>query len=313
MPARDGGAGMIALAIVLAVLGAALSAGGVQLQAAGVRDESRGAGLTPRGLARLARNRRWLLGLVVLSLCAVLQILALALAPVTVVAPIVVLALPVSVVINTRMAGARLAAAALIAVVASTGGVAVFVALVAGAANPVAFGGDALLQAVELVGLTVVLCGLIGYARRGMVRCLAFAAGTGAAYGLVSVLVRDVTYNLEKGGITEVAPLSVAGLVLAFAAGSWLLQLAYASGPPDVVVGCQTVLSPLVATVLGIGVLNETVNAGGWRGIGMIVGGTAAVLGVVVLARHRPNVDQPLAGQEPGGESGTSSSASSVR
>jgi drug/metabolite transporter (DMT)-like permease len=102
-------------------------------------------------------------------------------------------------------------------------------------------------------------------------------------------------------------------LALAFGAGSWLLQLAYASGPPDVVVGCQTVLNPLVATVLGIGVLNETVNAGGWRGIGMIVGGAAAILGVVVLARHRPNADQLLAGQEPGGESGTSSSASSVR
>jgi hypothetical protein len=304
---------MIVLAIVLAVLGAGLSAVGVQLQAAGVREESRADGLRLRGLGRLAHNRVWLLGLAVLFICAVLQILALALAPVTVVAPIVVLALPVSVVINARAGDARLDVPASVAVVASTGGVALFVALAAGAAKPVAFGGDKLLQAVELVTLAVVLLGLAGTVRQGITRCLAFAAGTGSAYGLVSVLVRDVTYSFEKGGIAAVPPLSVAGLVLAFAAGCWLLQLAYASGPPDVVVGCQTVLNPLVATALGIGLLDETVNAGGWRGIGLVAGGAAAIVGVVVLARHRPGGVQVLAGHEPGGESGTSSSASSVR
>ena len=304
---------MIALAIVLAVLGAGLSAVGVQLQAAGVRDESGETGLRLRGLGRLARNRIWLLGLAVLSICAVLQILALALAPVTVVAPIVVLALPVSVVINARVGGARLDLAASVAVVASTGGVALFVALAAGAAKPVVFGEDAVFRAVELVALVVVVLGLVGSAQRGTARCLAFAAGTGSAYGLVSVLVRDVTYSFENGGITAVPPLSAAGLVLAFAGGSWLLQLAYASGPPYVVVGCQTVLNPLVATVLGIGLLNETVNAGGWRGIGLVAGGVVAIVGVVMLARSQPEAVQVLAGHDPGGDSGTSSSASSVR
>ncbi|HEV8557353.1 MAG TPA: hypothetical protein VGR06_13260 [Actinophytocola sp.] len=304
---------MTALAIVLAVLGAALSAVGIQLQAAGVRDESRDDGLRLRGLARLARNRVWLLGLGVLSVCAVLQILALALAPVTVVAPIVVLALPVSVVLNTRLSGARLDAAASLAVVASSGGVALFVALAAGAAKPVVFASEDVLQAVELVALAVVLLGLTGAVSQGVTRCVAFAAGTGSAYGLVSVLVRDVTYSFQNGGPGAVPPLSVAGLVLAFAGGSWLLQLAYASGPPDVVVGCQTVLNPLVATALGIGLLNETVNAGGWRGVGLVAGGVTAIVGVIILARHRPGGRQVLAGQEPGGESGSSSSASSVR
>jgi drug/metabolite transporter (DMT)-like permease len=154
---------------------------------------------------------------------------------------------------------------------------------------------------------------LIGALRQGIVRCVALAAGTGAAYGLVSVLVRDVTFSLQNGGIDDVSPLSAGGLVVAFAAGSWFLQLAYASGPPDVVVGCQTVLSPLVATCLGIGVLDETVNAGGWRGIGLVVGGTVAIIGVAVLARHHPDARQLFAGQDPGGESGTSTSASSVR
>jgi hypothetical protein len=304
---------MIALAIVLAVLGAGLSAVGVQLQSAGVRDESRDAALRLTGLGRLARNRAWLLGLGVLFVCAVLQIAALALAPVTVVAPIVVLALPVSVVINARAGGAALTAAAGFAVLASTSGVALFVALAAGAAKPVTYGEDEVLDAAALVGFVVLLLGLTGAVRRGVVRCVAFAAGTGSAYGLVSVLVRDVTSSIEHGGITAVPVLSLLGLVGAFAAGSWLLQLAYASGPPDLVVGCQTVLNPLIATAVGIGLLDETVDAGGWRGIGLVVGAVVAIVGVVVLARHRPMVVQVLAGQEPGGESGTSSSVSSVR
>ena len=293
---------MIAIAIVLAVLGAGLSAVGVQLQAAGVRDESRDDRLKLRGIGRLTRNPRWLLGLAILSVCAGLQILALALAPVTVVAPIVVLALPVIVVLNARATGGHLGIQAILAVIASTGGVALFVGLAAGAVSPVAFDESAVLRAGQYVALVVVLLGVLGALRHGIVRCVALAAGTGAAYGLVSVLVRDVTFGFQHG---EVSPLSVAGLVVAFATGSWFLQLAYASGPPDIVVGCQTVLSPLVATGLGIGVLDETVGAGGWRGIGLAASGAIAIVGVAMLARRHPDARQRL--------DETSTSASSVR
>jgi drug/metabolite transporter (DMT)-like permease len=304
---------MIAVAIVFAVLGAVLSAVGVQLQAAGVRDEARQERLRIRGIPRLVRNSRWLLGLMVLAACAALQISALALAPVTVVAPIVVLALPGIAVLNARATGARLDLLTTVAVVASTGGVGVFVGLAAGVVSAVGFEEDEVLRAGQFVALAVVVLGLIGALRSGMARCVALAAGTGAAYGLVSVLVRDVTFTFQHGGIAAVSLLSAAGLVVAFAAGSWFLQLAYASGPPDVVVACQTVLSPLVATGLGIGVLDETENAGSWRGIGLIVAGAVAIVGVAVLARHQPGGRQLLVGQEPGGEAGTSTSASSVR
>jgi drug/metabolite transporter (DMT)-like permease len=305
---------MITLAIVLAVMGAGLSAVGVQLQAAGVRDESRDDRLKLRGIGRLVQNPRWLLGLTVLSGCAGLQILALALAPVTVVAPIVVLALPVIVVLNARATGSRLDPLASVAVIASTGGVGSFVGLAASTVNPVEFDEEAVLRAGQYVAAAVIVFGVIGALRQGITRCVALASGTGAAYGLVSVLVRDVTFSIQHGGIDEVSPLSAAGLVIAFGAGSWFLQLAYASGPPDVVVGCQTVLSPLVATGLGIGVLDETVDAGGWRGTGMAVAATVAIVGVAVLARRHPDARQRrLLGQDPGGEAGTATSASSVR
>ncbi len=81
-------------------------------------------------------NRTWLLGFAVLFACAVLQILALALAPVTIVAPIVVLALPAVAVLNARSSGERLRPAVIVAMVASTLGVAMFVALASNTARP---------------------------------------------------------------------------------------------------------------------------------------------------------------------------------
>lgn len=283
----------VAVAIVFAVLGAALSALGAHLQHRGVRSASGVAGLSLRGIGALAHNRSWLAGVGVLTACAVMQILALALAPVTVVAPIVVLALPVIAVLNARASGTRLGPAATAAVVASTAGVALFVALATSTAAPVRFGDEAVLRAGQVVAGVVLLFGGIGAASRGIPRCVALAAGAGAAYGLVSVLVRDVTYTFQTSGVDTVSALSVTGVVVAFAVGSWFVQLAYASGPPDVVVGCQTVLNPLVATAIAIVLLDETTGAGGLVGVGLVAGAVVAIAGVLVLARrHR---DAPAA------------------
>lgn len=279
---------MIALAILFAVLGACCSAVGAHLQHKGVRAETKDADLRLRGATALVHNRSWLAGFAVLFACAVLQILALALAPVTIVAPIVVLALPAVAVLTARSSGERLDKTATVAIGASTLGVALFVALASSRAAAVHFPSSSVLLACQIVAGAVVLFGVIGAVSNGLARCVALATGAGTAYGLVSVLVRDVTYTFQTDGVRGIPPLSVTGLVLAFAVGSWFIQLAYASGPPDIVVGCQTVLSPLVATAIAIGLLDETADAGGLTGVGLVAGAGVAVIGVALLARHHP-------------------------
>jgi drug/metabolite transporter (DMT)-like permease len=279
---------MIALAITFAVLGACCSAVGAHLQHKGVRTATKDTELRLRGAAALVHNRSWLLGFVVLFACAVLQILALALAPVTIVAPIVVLALPAVAVLNARSSGERLGTTAVVAITASTLGVALFVALASSRATAVRFPSSAVLLACQLTAGAIVLAGVAGALSRGLARCVLLATGAGCAYGLVSVLVRDVTYTFQTSGLASIPPLSVTGLVGAFAVGSWFIQLAYASGPPDIVVGCQTVLSPLVATAFAIALLDETAEAGGWTGVGLVGGAAVAIVGVVLLARHHP-------------------------
>jgi hypothetical protein len=279
---------MIALAITFAVLGALCSAIGAQLQHQGVRIETKDSGLGLRAIGRLVHNRKWLLGVAVLTACAVLQILALALAPVTIVAPIVVLALPAVAILNARASGERLDTAAIVAVVSSTLGVALFVALASGRATAVVFDDSDVLLACQIIAGAVVVFGIVGALRDGIVRCVVLATGAGAAYGLVSVLVRDVTYTFQTAGLKGVSPLSATALVAAFAVGSWYIQAAYASGPPDIVVGCQTVLSPLVATAIAMGMLDETADAGGIVGLGLVGGALVAIFGVILLARHHP-------------------------
>jgi drug/metabolite transporter (DMT)-like permease len=279
---------MIALAITFAVLGACCSAVGAHLQHKGVRTATKDTGLRLRGAAALVHNRSWLLGFAVLFACAVLQILALALAPVTIVAPIVVLALPAVAMLNARSSGERLDTTAVVAIAASTLGVALFVSLASGRATAVRFPSTAVLLACQITAGAVMLFGVAGGLSRGLARCALLATGAGCAYGLVSVLVRDVTYTFQTEGLRGTPPLSVTGLVVAFSVGSWFIQLAYASGPPDIVVGCQTVLSPLVATAFAITLLDETADAGGWTGVGLVSGAAVAVVGVVLLARHHP-------------------------
>jgi hypothetical protein len=284
---------MTGAAIAFALLAAVCSAVGAQLQHTGVRAETRERALRLSGLGRLARNRNWLTGFGVLAACAVLQVLALALAPVSVVAPMVVLALPIVAVLNARAGQFRLDAAAWLAIGATALAVSVFVAVTARSRAEAQLPPDAMLLAVELVAVGVGVLFVGALALRGMPRCVALALAAGAAYGLVSVLVRDVAYTVRVAGIAEVPLLSLLGVVLAFLAGSWLVQLGYASGPPDVVVGCQTLANPVVASAIGIGLLDETEGLAPAVTVVLGLCGVTAVTGIAVLARHRIDITAP--------------------
>lgn len=278
------------LAIGLAVLAACCAAVGARLQYRAVQAESKEHTLGPSGLLRLVRNHTWRLGFLVLASCAVLQILALAMAPVSVVSPVVVLALPVVALLHAHSQATRLGPRTITAVVLSTSGVAVFVVLSASVARTEAIAQANVVRAGELVGIAVLALGIAGLLSTGLARCVLLAVGAGAAYGLVSVLVRDVTYAVQQTGFAAFPLVSAVGLVLAFLVGSWFVQLAYANGPPDVVVACQTVLNPLVATGLGMGMLGEIEGADQSVVTALLVAGGFALVGVVVLARYHPEV-----------------------
>lgn len=238
------------------------------------------------------RSRRWLLGLVLLGVSAVFQILALTLAPLTVVQPLGLLAFPWSVL---------LAAHATRTWVPPRIQLAVAVTVVATLAFTVVTGVHASASS-DLVIRRVIIGALAVYAVVGLFstlgakgphhwRSLFWSSGGALFYGLEASLVKSLIEYVR----THSWPYSPAifGIVVALVVGAvaagWLIQQGYATGPAEVVVGSMTVTSPVVAVAFGILVLGEgagiTLDAAVW----MVILGAIAVMGVVALARFHPS------------------------
>lgn len=286
---------MTPLAVALAALGACGYAAGARLQHGAVHDTIGDEGLVVSSQLKLVRNGRWLLGLAALGTGALLHACALGLAPLSVVQPVGVLALPITVLLNVRAHGIpvrELNHSAIFAVVASTGGVAAFVTLAAGSAQATPVPAEDELLATQIVAVGVVTLGVIGLLSRSKVRCMAYAAGCAVAYGLVSLLMRGLAQQIGTGDIAQIDLRPAAGIVIAMFVGGWLLQHGYASGPPDLVVACLTVIDPLVAVGLGIGLLGEADHVGAATAVGEFLCAAIACAGVFVLARHHPETQE---------------------
>jgi hypothetical protein len=265
---------VVGIAILCAVLAAGCSALGALWQHAGVREV---ADLRLRSAHRLVRSRRWMMGFFVLLVCAVLQVVALALAPVSVVAPLNALAIPLIAVARAR----RLTGLLTVAVLVATAGIVAFVSITASAAVPAGISTTVVLHAGQLVTAGVLVCTVVATFQTGAIRALALAVGAGIAYGLVVVLVRAVTTALPR--LDWVPAL---GLAVAFLVGAWFIQLGYAAGPPDLVVAGQTVVNPIVAAWIGIELVGEGAGMSGWTQAGLVVSAVAAVSGTVALAYY---------------------------
>jgi hypothetical protein len=138
----------------------------------------------------------------------------------------------------------------------------------------------------------VLLLAGLGLARSGWVRCVACAMAGAVAFGLVSALVRAVSQSVASGavGLLDLPVLAtVAGVGAAVLMGGWLVQQAFASGPPEVVIACLTVVDPIVAVLLGAVLLGEgaATPAETWLLLGAAA--ATATAGVVALARHHPD------------------------
>ncbi|MBW0102595.1 hypothetical protein [Pseudonocardia sp. KRD291] len=306
---------MNAVAVALAVLAAACFAAAAAAQ----HRVARGA----TTLRVLVRRPLWLLGAGAAGAGTLLHAVALGLAPVTLVQPIGVLAVPLGV-LAERWAASRDGRAAppavgaprgpgsgvLAGIAVSVTGVAVFVVAAAGGAS----GGPVDPVAMPVVGGTLaaaaLVLALLSGRWHGAARCLARAVPAAIAFGLVSALLRAGLAYLDQSGSgalpdpADPAVLVAIGvaLVVALVAGGAAVQLAYRSGPPSLVLACLTVLDPIVAVGFGVTALGERVGTSPVDVAVAVAGALLAVAGVVLLARHHPDVrHRPDVGLPQGG------------
>ncbi len=287
---------MIALGITLSCIAACCYGLAASLQNGAVRTVSastagQGRGLSWRQLRRLVIDRTWLLGMLATAGGALFHVLALSMAPLVVVQPIGVLAIGVTVLLAVGGGRERLTSPTLFASLASTVGVGLFVALAAGSAGQGTQQPGVELRIAAVTAGIVALLGWTGLRAKGWLRTPALASAAGVCFGLVSVLARVIAEHVRSADASGIGIGWVVGIPIAIGLGAWFVQQAHASGRPDTVVACQSVVDPLVGVLVGALCFGEAGQVGPAVITSELACAVLAVIGIVALAMRKPSSD----------------------
>jgi hypothetical protein len=292
----------IPLAITIVVFASFLFAGGSTIQHLAVsRSVDKTAENRSMGLGQvwdLIRNKRWLLGLATVAAGASMHIVGLMMAPVTVVQPVGILAVPWAVLLAAKIHHFRPSKVIWGAVTLTIVGIVVFTLFSASTAAP-----DTELPPTRIIVACLIVftvgggLGFLGRFGSPSRRCLMWASGGSFFYGLSSALIKTIT-ALVRGGDFIGRPLfwtAAVFLLICYLVGGWMIQQGYANGPAEIVVGSMTTTDPIVAVTFGMAVLGEGVRLGVLDSVGMAISGAIAVAGVVILSKYHPDaqVDRP--------------------
>ena len=283
------------LAIVLAVLAAVALAFGAQFQNQAV-STSREKHIQPkvslsiRELINLLIKPRWVSGTSLMFLAMLLQLGALSLAPLIVVQPIGAIALVITSLLNARYTKTKLNRATMLAIGLSTFGVGGFVVTASQVAAQVELTDENLLRVLLLFVIILVAFAALFFIFGKKAQALTYILGAGVLYGFVVTLAKVTIqrlYQMDYDILTLIAVVSMIGAVLL---GGWFVQNAYASGPPDLVIAGLTVIDPIVAIAIAIGILGEAQQATLGSGSLFSAFGLLAICRVYLLSKVHPEL-----------------------
>ena len=289
---------MTTVAVMLAIIASFSFASGASAQHFGIDKALAGEAdrrLTLPRLVKMVRTRVWLLGLGLIALGAGLHLTALAMAPITVIQPLGILAVGWSVLIAARLKGTPPERKIWFAVGVSVVGIVGFTILSTRyTTEATAISLASMLWTTAGVWAMAIVLGALGLFGARSIRSLCWAWGGAALYGLGSgymkIMAEIITHKAALTGAEFITAL--VGLVLAYGVGGWMIQQAYATGPAEVVVGSMTTVDPLAAVMVGLVVLGEGALLTPLIAIGMALAGLVAAGGVAVLSRFHPDTDR---------------------
>ena len=234
---------------------------------------------------RLLRDRQWWLGSLVAGVGFGLQAAALGFGSVLLVQALLVTSLLFALPINARLAHRRVNRfqwtwAALLAA-------AVVVIVTVG--NPTEGHSRASFETwaavVAVLGPVLVLCVIGGSMVKGPLSAVLLAVVSGALWGIFAVLTKGVVDRLDDGVIALLrTPELYAWAVIGIAGTAWQ-QFSFRAGTLTASLPTMTVTEPVVASVLGVVVLGETLRPGeaGW--LTLIVAFVVMIVSTAALAR----------------------------
>src|SRR5690606_26373415 len=216
----------------VAIVGAIFLSVGTQFQHRGVGHfeggAQRGAQLGGSALLRLLRNPAWVIGTLLLGLAIVLQLGALALAPLIVVQPLGAVALVVTAILNSRLANIRLDHRTIRAIVTCLLGIGLFVTVAAIFAVERPIQDRQLLTVLSLLVVALVGLGIVWWIYRSRANAVFYIVSAGVLYGFVVTLSKIVINRIISGNFDWLTIVRGVALLVAMLVGSYAVQLAHA-------------------------------------------------------------------------------------
>lgn len=247
--------------------------------------------------ARLLRDGRWWLGSGVAAVGFALQAAALGLGSVLLVQALLVTSLLFALPISARLSGRRVTHwqwlwAALLAAA---------VAVIVTVGDPTEGASRASLHTwvwvAAVLGPALALCLLAAQVAPPTVSAVLLAVVSGALWGLFAVLTKAVVTRLDVGSWAGVETLLRTPELYVWAAvaiaGTAMQQASFRSGALTASLPTMTVAEPVVASVLGVVVLGETLRPGEAGVFVLVVAVVVMVVATAALARGEAATREP--------------------
>jgi drug/metabolite transporter (DMT)-like permease len=280
------------MAAVLLALGAALAyaAASVLQQREAQADVGADQGSTVGGgfrlVLRLARRPIWLAGLGADALGYGLQAVALGVGELLVVQPVLTSGILFALPAGAWWAGRRLGRADFAWACVLALGLTAFV-LLAGTNGGRDFASTPAWLACAAVAVPVLVVSMVAAARsRGTRRAVLFAFATGVLFGITAALTKSSVVLLDHQGFGALGHWEPYALVVLGALGFVVNQRAFQAGSLTASLPTLTVVEPIVAALLGITMLHEsmpTEGAAEWIAVAASV--VAMITATIVLSR----------------------------
>ncbi|MFJ6215413.1 DMT family transporter [Streptomyces sp. NPDC092296] len=294
---RAGQAGGV-LVYVLAVLAACANALASVLQRKANRDLPGEDSLRLRLIADLLHRPVWFAGVAAVTAGFVLQAAALAAGQLSVVEPILVIELPLTLMLASRVFRTRLHGREWAASLGMTAGLAAllyFLAPSPGGPHGVAWQAWAIGGTVNLaVVAAAVQWGRLGRPGR---RAAAFGVAAGCQFGLTAALIKGMADRYAQGIGAVLTGWPLYAMVASGLLGMFLLQSAMHAGTLVAAQPGLTLSDPLVSILWGVLAFDEQVRTGLPHLVPAVAGGVLMAASVLVLTRAPAFAEQGGAGR----------------
>lgn len=284
------------MAAVIAVMGASSTALATAVQQRAARRAPRRGGLNLALVRELSRSRTWLFSWAGLVFGYGCYLVALSMAPLTLVQPILVVGLALGSIFAAKLArrpvDRRLIAGSLVCLVSLS---ALLLAARPGSGTYFPVPADAPAGVGGVLGVVLVSAVLVG--RRWP--AWGFAAATGALWGTTAALTKLVLAQVAIGWTEPLTHWPLYGVLvtapLGFVLSQRAFQLSALLAPVNAVI---SVLDPVIATAVGVLVLGEHTAPGPVSLALQIAAAIAVVTGVGIVAQRSTQLARAAAGED---------------